>query len=128
MALSIDPRSAQMAAALTFLFVSAALGESASIYSMQQLEAWAENSLMALSLQMPGGGPLQTYQVLPLTSSLGLNQTSLTRTVCWLAASTFWLASPAGPATTDANLPLVHQYSGEHGRGRREQLRQTDRH
>jgi hypothetical protein len=68
--------------------VSVASAESATIYSMPRLQTWAQDSLMTLKISTLDGGSFEplSLPVLPLTSSLGLNQTQKARGVSLHAA------------------------------------------
>ncbi|KAH8888217.1 hypothetical protein GQ53DRAFT_767721 [Thozetella sp. PMI_491] len=57
-----------------------AVAEDAAIFSMANVQDWQRASTMKLSLAPEEGGAIQvSYDVIPLTTTLGLNQTERTR-------------------------------------------------
>ncbi len=87
MATSTVARAGKMAS-LTWLLASALYAASAvaadtpTIFSMEDVPDWQSNFAMSLQITAPGGDvvPL-TYTVVPLTASLGLNQSDISRGV-----------------------------------------------
>jgi hypothetical protein len=76
--------TAKMASLLLVLActMSAVMAQTATVTSLIDIPEWGSDSAMQLSLSTAGGEPVPlTYTVMPLTQSLGLNQTDTTRGV-----------------------------------------------
>ncbi|KAK3946167.1 hypothetical protein QBC46DRAFT_1483 [Diplogelasinospora grovesii] len=64
--------------------LSATSAEPATIYSMTKIPDWQQTSIMGLQITAPDGDAVPiTYNVFPLTASLGLNETNNRRAV-WI--------------------------------------------
>jgi hypothetical protein len=72
--------ASSLALVLAVLLPAASGDSAATIYSMTKVPDWQQSSLMSLTLDSSDGEP-QLYDIYPLTSGAGLNQTSTARAV-----------------------------------------------
>ncbi|KAK3315307.1 hypothetical protein B0H66DRAFT_340860 [Apodospora peruviana] len=89
------------AVALSAVSVSA---ENATIFNMTHVPDWQKTSLMALQITAPEGdaAPI-SYEVYPLTASLGLNQTARERGAVWLRGNIVNAANDGYLSQVDKN-------------------------